>query len=61
MHNQQIERSGGSRHEVDDLVILNQEFITPEIHSFVKVQLIKAKGDGIAGDDDFMVTGRSML
>jgi len=35
MHNQQTERRGYSRHEVEDLVILNQDFITPKIPSFV--------------------------
>jgi len=34
MHNQQTERRGCSRHEVEDLVILNQDFITPKIPSF---------------------------
>jgi len=34
MHNQQIERRGYSRHEVENLVILNQDFITSKIPSF---------------------------
>jgi len=34
MHNQQTERRVYSRHEVEGLVILNQDFITPKIPSF---------------------------
>ena len=34
MHNQQTERRVYSRHEVEDLVILNQDFITPKMPSF---------------------------
>jgi len=34
MHNQQTERRGYLRHDVEDLVILNQDFITLKIHSF---------------------------
>jgi len=35
IHNQQTERRGYSRHEVEDLAILNQDFITQKIPSFV--------------------------